>query len=147
MIISNDSLYFFDDSQIKKILNNIHEILTEDGILIINYPALNAFKGIHDLSVGIAKRKNKSELESLLTNNGYRVIHSEYWPFLLSPFIFIIRTFQRIKLKLSKDVKISSDVHIPSNILNKLFYSITKAENRINFKPWGSSLFIIAKKK
>jgi hypothetical protein len=121
--------------------------LTEDGILIINYPALEAFKGIHDLSVGIDKRKNKRKLELLITESGYQIVHSEYWPFLLSPIIFLVRTYQKLKLKIRKNVKISSDISMPPDSLNKLFYYITKYEKIISKKPWGSSLFIIAKKK
>ena len=102
---------------------------------------------MHDISVGIKKRKNKKELEIMLSNNGYKILKSEYWPFLLSPFIYFVRTIQRFKLKRNKNVEITSDVNLPPYIINKLFYLITTLERLIPFKLFGSSLFIIAQKK
>jgi hypothetical protein len=146
VVISNDSLYFFTNKETQEILLNIKNALSDEGIIIINYPSLAAFRGIHDISVGIDKRKSKKELEALLKECGYKIIHSEYWPFLLSPVIFTARVIQRLKLKFQKNVTIHSDVNLPPYLLNKLFYHITKLEYLLSSKPWGSSLFIIAKK-
>ena len=115
--------------------------------MIINYPVLEAFRGTHDLSVGIKKRKNKNELTRLLNDSGFSILQNDYWPFLLSPIIFFVRTIQKVKLKLSKNVEINSDVNLPPYIFNKIFYYLTKAEIILPYKPWGSSLFIVARKK
>ncbi len=147
VIISNDSLYFFSDIEIKQILRNLSDLLLEQGIIILNYPVLEAFRGTHDLSVGIKKRKNKKELSKLITDNGFEIISSEYWPFFLSPILFFVRTFQKIKLKFSKNVNITSDVDLPPAIINKIFYYLTQSESILPYKPWGSSLFIVARKK
>ncbi len=146
-IISNDSFYFFSDTELKQLLLNLNGLLADEGVLIINYPVLEAFRGVHDLSVGIKRRKNKKELERLLVDGGFQIASAEFWPFLLSPLLFLVRACQRVKLKIRKNVEITSDVSMPTSLLNKVFYCLTKAEEAIPNKPWGSSLFIVAKKR
>jgi SAM-dependent methyltransferase len=143
----NDSLCYFSEQEIKRILGNAHNYLCDNGLMIVNHPALKAFRGIHDISVGIQKRRNKRELEKLLKDNGFQIEHSEYWPFLLSPLIFLARSIQMLKLRIQKNVSITSDVDLPSSFINKLFYYITKTEQILPYKAFGSSLFIVARKQ
>jgi len=145
-IISNDSFYFFAGRE-KMLLEKFRKVLTPKGLLILNYPALAAFGGIHDLSVGIKERIYKKKLVKILEENGFEISKAEYWPFFLSPFIFLVRSYQRIKLKMIKNVSINSDVSMPGKLINGLFYQLTKAEEKWPLKPWGSSLFIVARKK
>jgi SAM-dependent methyltransferase len=147
VIISNDNLYFLSEAERAHVFLAMNSILRAGGVLILNLPAFNAFRGTHDLGVGIKKRFSKKDIHSLLKSKNMAVIELKYWPFILSPLIFFIRTFQRIKIKLFKIQNAVSDVELPNEFLNSLFYKITLSENRFKAKiPWGSSLFTVLKK-
>ena len=67
--------------------------------------------------------------------------------FFVSPLVFAVRSFQRLKLKLNPKVNITSDVKLPIPLVNYLLAKLTLLENKILLcKPFGSSLFVVAKK-
>ena len=148
VVISNDNLYFLTEYERLNVLQGMNSVLRTGGLLVLNLPAFNAFRGTHDLGVGIKKRFIKKDMRNLLNLSEMSIVKLMYWPFILSPLIFAIRTFQRIKIRLFKIKKADSDVEIPPLWLNKLFYKVTLFENRFKGNvPWGSSLFAVLKKK
>jgi hypothetical protein len=62
-------------------------VLNPGGLLILNLPALKAFRGFHDISVGIKVRFSKADTRRLQKENLFDVVQEQYWPFLLSPAI------------------------------------------------------------
>ena len=148
VIISNDTMYFFSPDVQKEILAEFHDSLNKNGIIILNLPSFNIFKGIHDRAVGIDKRFNKDAVKKMIDQSKFTVEESIYWPFFLSPIIFLTRFVQKIKLMLNKNYKIKSDIDIPSSFINKFLIELVKFENRFLLKkPFGSSLFLVIKKK
>jgi SAM-dependent methyltransferase len=146
--ISNDSLYFLSTGERKEFAENIFSILKPKGILILNLPAFNAFRGTHDISVGINKRFRKKDILLIFDRDKFEILEMRYWPFLLSPFLFVVRMSQRLRLKFFSDVRQSSDVKVPPEFVNNIFHTITAMENSImKNKPWGSSLFVVLRKK
>ena len=78
-----------------------------------------------------------------------KIVYFSYWSFILSPLILLVRFIQRVQLKLNlielKNIK--SDVTVPSNFVNNLFYRIVKFEESLFRKGiFGSSLFMVLKK-
>lgn len=147
VIISLDVLYFLNENEQKDFINQAFDLLTEKGLLILNLPAGEEFRGIHDLAVGIKKRFCKKDILNLIKNSGFSLSEFVFWPFFLSPVIFCTRFFQRLSLMLNKSANIVSDVDIGPFILNYFLYKITKFENKfIKKKPFGSSMFIVLKK-
>jgi SAM-dependent methyltransferase len=144
VIICNDALYFFNPADQRTIIRSMISVLKPCGLLLINLPALIAFKGIHDIRVAIPHRVNKAEVRGLLKDIHVH-ISLMYWPFLLSPLIWLARFFQRIKMRSNVNFEVRSDVRRPNAFLNSMLYIITKTENRIlkSNKPFGSSLFIV----
>jgi SAM-dependent methyltransferase len=148
VFISNDSLYFLSDEKRKKFAEDVYRILKPKGILILNLPAFNSFRGTHDISVGIRNRFSKKNISMIFDQNKFQILEMKYWPFLLSPLIFIVRMIQRIKMKLFSGTHQNSDVKIPPAFINDALYAITAMENKImRNKPWGSSLFVVLRKK
>lgn len=146
-IISNDTLYFFSAQERTEILWGFREVVAPGGLLLLNLPALPAFHGIHDLSVGIQHRFSKAEVIPLLKSLGFEVLQARYWPFLLSPLIYVTRLDQRLRMKFSPDFRVQSDIKIPPCGLNRIFESVTRLENSLlPWKPFGSSLFVVARK-
>ena len=148
-IICHDVLYFLNTEEQQAFLAKAFSVLKSDGYLILNLPAFRAFSGIHDKAVGIGTRFTKKSIQYQISVNPNLLLTSlDCWPFFLSPLIFFTRTFQRLKLKLKPDTEIVSDVEIPSNLINKTLKIITNLEFNLPFrKPFGSSIFVVLKKK
>ncbi len=148
IVISNDTFYFFTIEKQREITDAIYRLLRKDGLLIINIPALKAFRGIHDIRVGISERLSKKDIPKIYDEQKYAWVEKIYWPFLLSPFTWLIRYFQRLRIRSNKKVSVESDIKNEGRILNYLLYSITDLENRIlKRKPFGSSILLALKKK
>lgn len=151
VIISNDVCYQFDDVELEQLLKNLFKILKPNGIIISNNQALNAFRGIHDIAVGAKRRFNRNDFRNnAIINQSAELKTLTYWSFFLAPLIFAIRFSQRIKLKLigESNSKITSDVKLPSNFINRFFYKLVNSERNLPFcSPFGSSLFVVLQKK
>lgn len=146
-IISNDTLYFFSAEQQAEILKNFHRALVPGGLLIINLPALDAFRGIHDLQVGITRRFSKAQAQALVIDVGFSVVQLMFWPFLLSPVIYLFRLTQRRRLARG-NVLTHSDLDATPCALNGILEALVRCENALlPIKPFGSSLFLVARKR
>ncbi len=147
IIICNDVLYQFEESVIRKIAKDLSILLNTNGILITNNQSLAAFKGTHDIAVGSQLRFNKKQLNAIFKQNNLDNISKfqHFWPFFLSPLIFITRFIQRISLVINKNsTTIKSDVNLPPKIINSLFFLICKLEQKLPFRGfWGSSIFSV----
>jgi SAM-dependent methyltransferase len=148
VIISNDTFYFINETERKKLIQDFHNLLRPNGLVILNLPALKAFRGIHDISVGVNYRFSKRDIKKMINPSQFKILRATYWPFFLSPIIFITRFFQRIKLKINKNAKIESDIDLPPKEINNLLFKLTRIENAVfKNKPFGSSLFLVLKKQ
>lgn len=148
VIICNDALYFLDEAAQRKAISSLGMILKPNGILMINIPALGAFRGIHDLQVSINTRVNRSDFISLFNPLTFHLESVRYWPFVLSPAIWVVRAIQRFRLKYVNGFTVKSDVRSLSPLLNTLLFRLVKWETtRLSFTPFGSSLFVVLKKK
>lgn len=143
-IVLNDIIYFLPLDAWPDIFSTYHQALRPGGIIIINAPALPAFRGIHDLAVGIDKRLRPIDLPRLFKTHEFTLERQRFWPVLLSPLIYTTRLGQRLKLALFRNVPVESDVAIPAPWLNHFLYKVTRLESKIPWVPsWASSLFVI----
>ncbi len=148
IIIINDVLYFFDEKSQKNIINKCCKNLKAYGLLIMNIPANNAFRGIHDISVGIKHRISKSEIHGLISGAPFEILREIYWPFFLSPIVYFVRLLQRTEMRARSSFDIRSDIDMPNMYINNLLTRITINENRyLRTKPFGSSLFVVLQRK
>lgn len=145
IITSHDTVCLLQQGHDSKAIAELLSVLKPGGFLLMNFPALKAFSGTHDIAVGIQKRYSIKAVKKLMQGMG-SIKHITYWPFVLSPGIFLLRTVQKVKLLLKKNNGIS-DVKMPPASLNHLLYTLTRLENRhLRIKPWGSSLFVVLQK-
>lgn len=146
IIISHDILCLLHGQEDKIAFEKLISLLKPGGLLLMNLPSGHFFKGTHDVAVGITKRYSKAKLLEL-AGESIKIKESIYWPFFLSPLIFVVRFSQRIKLLLNRNVHVLSDVKLPPASINELFYNITRWENKVlKNKPWGSSVFVVMQK-
>jgi SAM-dependent methyltransferase len=148
VLISNDTLYLFDARTQADITRRCADILRPGGLLILNVPALRAFGGIHDIIVGIRYRFSRADTGRLLDPSRFDVLAERFWPFLLSPIIYMVRLSQRRRIRKRENFRIKSDLDITPRWLNGFLLQVTLFENRtFGRKPFGSSLFLVGRKK
>lgn len=151
VIVSDDVLYQFDEAVIDKTISSIVDILKPNGIFITNNNAFDIFRGTHDIAVGSKKRFVLKDFKAYLSRiEAVSISKHHYWSLFLSPLILVVRLIQKLQLKLNLvDLQnIKSDVEMPSEFMNKLFYNICKFEHKtLKNSPFGSSLFLVIKKE
>jgi SAM-dependent methyltransferase len=147
VIVSADNLFFLEQDERVLFVAACSRLLRPRGRLILNLPALDPFRGIHDVSVGITHRFSKTELPALFHGTAFRVKTAMYWPFLPALPILFVRWRQRRVLKNNPLTTIVSDIDMPVKALNYLLERVVCWENSwLRWKPFGSSLFVVAEK-
>ncbi len=147
LVISNDTFYFLDLEEQITLANNINDVLKEGGCLIVNMPSLKAFHGSHDFKVGIKKRFESNDIWKIFNKDRYKMVTKTYWPFLISPLIWITRFVQRMRMRLNLKKEVNSDLKREARFINSFLFTITQMENKLlQSKPFGSSMFLVMKK-
>ena len=148
VIVSMDVICSLPDEAQRGIFLREAECLLHDGgLMIIQTPAFACLGGIHDMAVGVNKRYTKREMHRMLKQADIPHYSLRYRLMLLTPMIFVVRTLQRLRLKLGKDVPIESDVKMPSPMVNTVLSLLQRMEDRwLPFRPFGTSLQILISK-
>lgn len=147
VIVSNDTICYLSTVEREDFLSGARTLLSEGGLLIFNAPAFDAFGGIHDHAVGIGKRFRREDIRGMHAMDGWTEIASGYWPFLLSPLIYLVRRGQRAQLAGGQVTTIRSDVSLPAPWLNRFLLALCRLERRwLGFGPWASSLFMVLRR-
>ena len=142
VIVNSDVLCYIEWERHTKIIPDLQKMLKSGGLLLVNLPAFNIFKGEHDIAVGLLRRYNIKMVRGF-----FPTARIYCWPFLLSPVILISRLLQKVRLVLKLAHGNSSDVKTPIFLINNIFYGLCKFEiNHLRFRNWGSSIFVTIKK-
>lgn len=131
----------------RKALRELHRVLKEKGVLLINLAAFEFLKGSHDLAVHAGQRYTKGRLCRMLLEAGFDVVKGTYWNSALFPFLAFWRPLSRV---FSNDLSPRSDLKpLPSVINGFLTWWIlreTDLARRVPL-PVGSSVFVTARKR
>lgn len=121
--------------------------LVNGGYLILNLPAFNHLRRDHDICVQTKKRFVKKELVNRLESLDFNITKATY----RMPILYFIILLQKLIRSIFKPKNVNSDVKAVSKWINDLFYFLGRIENiyisKVGSIPFGSSLFVIAKKK
>lgn len=144
-VISNDTMVYVDAGARRRFVAGCARVLRPGGVLIANAAALEAFRGIHDIAVGARFRLDRGAVRAMFEGGPWQIRCSRYWPFLLTPVIYVVRLRQRILLRRRPGLEARSDLDLPPRWLNALLHELTTLERRVPVPmPWGSSLFTVA---
>lgn len=147
VIISNDTLCYLSADQQLAFIKNAYMRLNRGGLLMMNLPALAAFRGTHDRAVGILHRFDRLEMKALIQSIGFEALTLRYWPFSLSPAIFGVRAWQRLTYDPASSIKPLSDLKTHSTFLNALLFRFLRLEIRLARNAlFGSSLFTVLRR-
>jgi putative flippase GtrA/SAM-dependent methyltransferase len=144
IVVSLDVLYHKSINGIDKIINSFNNALYPNGILILNLPAFDILSRGHDDIVGGNRRFRLKEIKNILIKNGFQIHAISYH----NPILFIVILLRKLLSSSKKEKKSDSAPIYPP--LNQIFSFLHKIENeiiKIGFSfPFGSSLFVVAKK-
>lgn len=144
LIVSMDVICSLpDEAERATFLREASRLLNDGGLMIVQTPAFHWLGGIHDMAVGVNKRYTRGGLRRLLQQAGVTDYELRYRLMLLTPLILLVRSSQRLKLKLGKNVPIESDVVMPSPIMNTVLSRLQRLEDHwLPSRPFGTSLQI-----
>ena len=147
VIISNDVIYISTIADDMAVAEKFHRALKRDGILILNLPAFKVLQRKHDIAVfGVRRYRKKRTLEQL-EEIGFVPVHASYR---LPPLFFVMLLQKYVLDRLSKG-DVESDLKVLPSFINSFLLWLHRLENKIITAgiplPFGSSLFLVCKKK
>ncbi len=128
----------------------VHEwtrVLKPDGVLIVFVPAFQFQWSEHDEVNKHYKRYRRPELCQVLVGNGFRLVRSSYWNFMLFWMVSFVRLVRRL---LPKREKFRGDIQPTPGLLNRALIWLLIGENSLllrglNF-PVGVSVMAMGRK-
>ncbi|MES3005126.1 MAG: class I SAM-dependent methyltransferase [Patescibacteria group bacterium] len=142
LVLALDVLEHIPDD--KKGLSEIYRVLKPGGVVIIFVPAFSFLWGVTDVVSQHFRRYTKPEIIRAAESTNFKVLYSSYFNFLLFPPILLARFITNLFR-----LKISSENHTGSGLLNSMLYFIFRSElfllNFVTF-PFGVSCVVVAKK-
>jgi len=133
------------------VVRNIFNALKPGGYLILTVPTLNILWSETDVVSFHKRRYRLSELEKLLTQNGFSTMKRSYFIFFLLPIVFFLRRAGSCeRKKQGEKLDIARRGLRLNPILNTIFYFILRLEQWIVVNvvdlPIGSSCIVLAQK-
>lgn len=122
-------------------MQSIRNYIKPDGKILITVPAFQSLYGIHDKELSHFRRYNFKQLNAILKENGFRVVHWNY--FYLS--LLIVRFFTKnksLKVNTWKEDENTFKTKLFKGILNADYY-VLKFLSKIGIKIGGLSLIAI----
>ncbi len=130
----------------REFLQSVLFHLKPGGILFINVPALNQYKSDYDEVVGHIRRYDKKMMEQEFEGLNATVLGHRYWALSLLPALIMRKRVVRNKGNI-KDV-VEKGLQPPNALINRLFYTLLKAENSLFSNPaTGASLMTAIRKE
>ena len=114
------------------------QYVNDEGLVVINVPAINHFFSKYDLAAGHKRRYNKEMMHKLLAENNIVPLAISYWGFSLVPIVLLRKWL--LKIIGSKNT-IRNGFKPPNELTNRLFKVMLSAEIGVVKSPWvGTSL-------
>lgn len=143
VLFSIDVLYHQEVSP-STALAAMTSLIAPGGLFLLNVAAMPCLKRDHDRNVMGARRFLPGELRRLVQASGLQVIELSYWNSWLTPLLWLQIRWQ----KLVRD-RTKSGLQLPPTWLNRsleILLDLEKVQSHRLALPWGSSLFLSARK-
>ncbi len=146
IIVSADVICSIGIEDDLKICEKFYNALNNNGILILNLPALDILSRNHDKAVYIAKRYKRKKFISELQKIGFNIKLSTY----RLPFLYLIILLLKLIEPKQTLNEAKSDLKNLPTLVNSFFLFLSRIDNffiKLGIPNWrGSSLFVIAEK-
>lgn len=145
LVIATDLIEHIKDDKIA--LNNIYNLLNDNGYAIITVPAFQFLWSQHDVNNMHYRRYSLKTLCELIKTNTFNICYLSYYNFFLFLPALMVRIIKKI---LNFDKNSNLELSTPPDFINKLFYKLFYTEAKFITKskrfPFGLSLIAIIKK-
>ncbi len=146
-VLCMDVLGLLDKNAQKRAVSELVRVIKPGGLVILNSAALEMLRSQHDDVCNLKTRFSAKDIRQLFLPSKIELVKLSYRVFLLFPFIATIKIVKQLLKRVTK--KSVTDQNLPISPLNWLLQKTQLLENRIlrgiNF-PWGSSIFVVARK-
>jgi len=125
-------------------LNKVHELLEDNGYVLIEVPAIQSLYSVHDEILGHYRRYNKKTILKAVDTSRYKIVKMFYSDIIgvLGSFIF----FKLMKIKLNS-IEGKELVSTQGRIYDKVIIPIQNLIEKFIHPPIGLNLTCILKKK
>jgi SAM-dependent methyltransferase len=125
-------------------LESVRFHLADDGLLILNVPAVQSLYSRYDEIQGHIKRYSISLVKKELSDAGFRPLKCSYWGFTMVPIIYL----RKAVLRFTKEEKVVSRGFQPSSkVADLILRSLMYAERLLLQRPpLGTSIIAAARK-
>ena len=148
VLISNDVICTSPVADDLTVVKKFHTALKPEGTLILNLPAFDCLRRPHDTAVLGKRRYRRKKLVRDLERTGFRIVNANYRLPILFLFILIQKYIHKV---FASDKKVISDLKPLPSIMNRSMLFLNRVENKMIVSgipfPFGSSLFVVCKKK
>lgn len=142
-VLCLDLLYHADVEE-EGALAEICRVLRPGGLLVLNLPAFDCLRGVHDAAVCGVRRYNMCQVRSLLEQHNLHLEMIHYW----NAWLFLPLLVWR-RWSLNSSATTVSDVRLPAPWLNALLTGVGWLDAwlcRCLHLPFGSSVFAVARR-
>jgi SAM-dependent methyltransferase len=125
----------------------ILRVLKPGGTLVVTVPAYQSLWSGHDVALHHQRRYRAEEMQKLLADAGFDVVHLTYTVSALFPLVWLVRRAQNI---FKKNAPPKADAVVTPEPFNSVLLALLNAEGNFTLKkrlPFGLTVFAIAKKK
>lgn len=140
----------------RRILHDLHDLLTRDGRLLITVPAHQYLWSYFDEASHHYRRYERGELLQKLEESGYQVEQASYFMASIFPLVYIGRRLSWLLKKRGRTCQVTrpnklavSELRIIP-VINEIISMFLVLESRLLTRrkklPWGASLLAVARK-
>jgi SAM-dependent methyltransferase len=146
VVTSFDVIYHLGVSSDDSALLEIARVLRPDGVFLLRVPALNLFRGRHDVAVHTRHRYGRREIEEKLIRAGFTPVFVSY----VNCFLLPLAALRRVADRMLRPAHRGSEVEPVAPWLNQALYSFLLLEAkwiRSRSLPVGLSLVAVSRKR
>ncbi|MDN3651740.1 class I SAM-dependent methyltransferase [Thalassotalea ponticola] len=125
-------------------LKVLYDSLKNNGKILITVPSIPQLFGPHDIKLHHFRRYKIDDLVKKVESSGFKVVHKQYFNFLLLPLAVLTRFFDKVTRRVTP-----TGSSPPNELLNSFLFHIFRFETwLLKFvpAPLGLSISLIAKK-
>lgn len=146
LVTSFDVLYERGVDNDQRAIAEFWRVLQDSGYLLLRLPAYDWLRGSHDVRIQTARRYTRQQVQKMLENNGFDILHLSY----ANTFLFPLALLKRVAEHILPDGTEKSDLEATRPWLDPLLAKILASEAHFITRtglPFGLSVLALAQKR
>jgi hypothetical protein len=147
VVTSFDVLYCLEDMAERQAVREMHRVLANDGVALVNVAALDILRGSHSILTHEQRRYSRRRIVATLEDAGFTVERVTYTNMMTLPIALAIRMTERMTGRAS--TASDAELRVPALPVNALLNTALGLERhllKVVDLPVGSSVLTVARK-